>query len=205
MTRMLAIETDADALPHPYQIFANPSLASISTLIESDLTLTASNAPGGDGDDDDKKSRRRELIRKLVGKVLMYHAVPLELDAVHVGENSTLETVLTAEDGSFGGLARRIKVKKSLLPPCESPLLCKPIFGRCYRLSCFLFLLSRCLRSRSLVLALGMDPRRFTDADARPHSHQAQLLRPNPGHRPKSLQRDLSHALCAVDPASKHL
>ena len=98
------------------QVFADSSLASISSLLESDPTLTASD--NGD-DEDDEKKHRREMIRKFVGKILMYHAVPHELDAVHVAENSTLETVLTAEDGSFGGLARRIKVKKSLLPPCE--------------------------------------------------------------------------------------
>ena len=75
---------------------------------------------GGDGDDDDKKKRRKEIFKKIAAKVLAYHGLPTALTASEVAQNSTLVTGLKAEDGSYAGLHRRVRVEKTLVPPCTS-------------------------------------------------------------------------------------
>ena len=129
---------------------ANPSLASISSLLDTDPAFTSLDE---DKPDDDEKKRRREMIRKLVGKVLAYHGLPEALTAVDVAKNSTLATALTASDGSYAGLQRRVKVKKTLIPP-----------GKRHSQS-----------SSSTATWMSV-----CYADHPHFSYQAQLLRPNP-------------------------
>ncbi|ORX34664.1 hypothetical protein BD324DRAFT_634413 [Kockovaella imperatae] len=100
------------------ELMSNPSLASISALLENEPSLMiTSDDDGDDDDDDDEKKRRRELFRKLAKKVLQYHGLSEALSAADISERSTLASALWASDGSYGGLQRRIKVKKTLIPP----------------------------------------------------------------------------------------
>jgi hypothetical protein len=101
------------------QIMKTPSLATISSIIES----PSFNALGNDDDDDDKKKRRKEIFRKIVGFVLKYHGLTHAYDSKDLAGNNTFETALETKDGAFGGLNQRVRVEKSILPPCES-LLC---------------------------------------------------------------------------------
>ena len=51
-------------------------------------------------------------------KILGYHVIKTEpYTAAKLAENSTVATALKAEDGSFAGLHRRIKIVKELVPP----------------------------------------------------------------------------------------
>lgn len=74
---------------------------------------------GDDDDDDEKKKRRKEIFRKIAGYVLMYHGLEKAYTAQELAQNSTFPTALKAHDGSYGGLHRRIKVEKTLLPPSK--------------------------------------------------------------------------------------
>jgi hypothetical protein len=112
---------DAVFPSHNLQIMANPSLASISAVLDRQpayLMDDQHHHHGHGGDDDEEKKRKREIFRKIAGKVLAYHGLPKAYTASDLAQNSTLETGLKAEDGSYGGLYRRVRVEKSLLPPC---------------------------------------------------------------------------------------
>jgi len=68
------------------------------------------------GDKEDE--RRKEIFRKIVTKILAYHTIPTgEYTAGELAENSTVATALKAEDGSYAGLHRRVKVAKEIVPP----------------------------------------------------------------------------------------
>lgn len=140
----------------------NPSLASISALLSRQpaylLEDDHHHHHGGKGDDDDKK-RKREIFKKIAAKVLAYHGLPKAYTASELAQNSTLETGLKAEDGSYGGLHRRVRVEKSLLPPCES---------------IFTFNIASCLRSSGQAKLLRQAPR---------YRHQSQE-RCSPHHQP---------------------
>lgn len=91
---------------------ANPSFNTISTLLDSDTFLAALD----DKDDDDKK--RRKIFQYIVKKILQYHSIPKDvLSASELAQNSTVATACKADDGSFAGLHRRIKIEKTLVPP----------------------------------------------------------------------------------------
>lgn len=99
-------------LPPPLltsQLAHDPSLASISAHYESYFTT-------GDKDDD-KDKKRKEIFKFIAAKVLAYHGLPKAYTASQLAQNSTFETGLKAEDGSYAGLHRRVRVEKSLLPP----------------------------------------------------------------------------------------
>lgn len=103
-------------------IMRNPSLASISAILDRQPAYLLEDDDhhhhhhGGDDDDKDKK-RKREIFKKIAAKVLAYHGLPKAYTASDLAQNSTLETGLKATDGSYGGLHRRVRVEKSLLPP----------------------------------------------------------------------------------------
>lgn len=90
-----------------------PSLASVSALLERSPALAITN-----DDDDDHDKRRKEIFRFIVGKVLKYHGIAHPYTARELAQNSTFATILKADDGSFAGLHRRIKVEKTIVPPC---------------------------------------------------------------------------------------
>lgn len=100
-----------------HQLIQSPSLATVSAALDFDPTLTVSS-----DDDDDKKKRRRKYIKFIVSKVLQYHGLPEALTSKEIAQNVTIATALKADDGSFGGLQRRIRVVPQLIPPCESYL-----------------------------------------------------------------------------------
>lgn len=91
-----------------------PSLAAISAALESEPSLVG----GDDDDDDEEKKRRKEIFRKIIGKVLAYHGLPKAYTVQQLSQNSTMETALKAEDGSYAGLHRRVRIEKCLVPPC---------------------------------------------------------------------------------------
>ena len=102
------------------------NLASISAHFESLYSPSAleehkhrHHHHDGDDDDDEKKKRRPNIFKKIAAKVLAYHGLPTALTAAEVAQNSTLVTGLKAEDGSYAGLHRRVRVEKTLLPPCR--------------------------------------------------------------------------------------
>ncbi|WVQ93825.1 hypothetical protein IAU59_000903 [Kwoniella sp. CBS 9459] len=108
----------------------NPSLTTLSTVLENEPSLLSvddrdhdhdhdhrKHHHHGGGDDDDKKKRRKEIFRKIAGKVLQYHGLTKPYTAQELAQNSTIATALRAEDGSFGGLHRRIRIDKHLVPP----------------------------------------------------------------------------------------
>ena len=99
------------------QIIQTPSLATISSLLDS----PSFDILGSDDDDDEKKKRRREIFRKIVGYVLKYHGLMDAYTAKDLAGNNTFETALETKDGAFGGLNQRVRVEKSVLPPCTSP------------------------------------------------------------------------------------
>lgn len=90
-----------------------PSLAAISAALESEPSLVG----GDDDDDDEEKKRRKEIFRKIIGKVLAYHGLPKAYTVQQLSQNSTMETALKAEDGSYAGLHRRVRIEKCLVPP----------------------------------------------------------------------------------------
>jgi len=94
-------------------------LATISSLLDS----PSFDILGSDDDDDEKKKRRREIFRKIVGYVLKYHGLMDAYTAKDLAGNNTFETALETKDGAFGGLNQRVRVEKSVLPPCTSPSL----------------------------------------------------------------------------------
>jgi hypothetical protein len=100
------------------QIVQTPSLATISSLLDS----PSFGILGSDDDDDEKKKRRREIFRKIVGYVLKYHGLMDAYTAKDLAGNNTFETALETKDGAFGGLNQRVRVEKSILPPCSSLL-----------------------------------------------------------------------------------
>ncbi|OCF39311.1 hypothetical protein I317_06893 [Kwoniella heveanensis CBS 569] len=102
----------------------NPSLTTLSTVLENEPSLLSVDEDDDnhhhhhDGDDDpDKKKRRKEIFRKIAGKVLQYHGLTKPYTAQELAQNSTIATALRAEDGSYGGLHRRIRIDKHLVPP----------------------------------------------------------------------------------------
>jgi len=108
-----------------FELAKNPSLTSISALLDSPAFIAAlderhdhghgHHGDHGDHDHDDKK--KKEIIKYIIGKVLQYHGLTKAYTAQEIAENSTIPTALKADDGSYGGLHRRIKVEKQLLPP----------------------------------------------------------------------------------------
>lgn len=108
-----------------FELAKNPSLTSISALLDSPAFVAAldehhdhghgHHGDHGDHDHDDKK--KKEIIKYIIGKVLQYHGLTKAYTAQEIAENSTIPTALKADDGSYGGLHRRIKVEKQLLPP----------------------------------------------------------------------------------------
>lgn len=84
----------------------------MAALLESDSAAFSMS----EGDKDDE--RRKEIFRKIVTKILAYHTVVTgAYTASELAENSTVATALKAEDGSFAGLHRRVKVAKEVVPP----------------------------------------------------------------------------------------
>jgi hypothetical protein len=102
-----------------FKIVQTPSLATISSLLDS----PSFDILGSDDDDDEKKKRRREIFRKIVGYVLKYHGLMDAYTAKDLAGNNTFETALETKDGAFGGLNQRVRVEKSVLPPCTCLLL----------------------------------------------------------------------------------
>jgi len=92
-------------------LIENPSLTTLSSLLDAEPNLT------GDDDDDEDKQRRKEVFRYIAGKVLQYHGLPKAYTAKELAENVTFATALKADDGSYGGLHRRIRIDKQLIPP----------------------------------------------------------------------------------------
>jgi uncharacterized surface protein with fasciclin (FAS1) repeats len=70
-----------------------------------------------DDDDDDDKERKRRLFKTILHQVLLYHLLPYDTTSTRLGLNSTVETALVANDGSFDGQPRRLKIEKTLVPP----------------------------------------------------------------------------------------
>ncbi|WWC58086.1 uncharacterized protein I303_100621 [Kwoniella dejecticola CBS 10117] len=105
------------------ELLHNPSLQTLSNALEAEPSLLAEDEDhkhhGHHGDDDDpeKKKRRKEIFRKIAGKVLQYHGLTKAYTAQELAQNSTIATALKAEDGSFGGLHRRIRIDKHFVPP----------------------------------------------------------------------------------------
>jgi hypothetical protein len=110
------------------QLMKRPSLAALSAAIESDPSLTALEdnddhhhhpGHGHGGDSDEDKKRRREIFRFIAGMVLRYHGLKKAHTIQELAENSTWPTALESKFGANGGLPQRIRVEKSLVPPCE--------------------------------------------------------------------------------------
>jgi len=101
----------------PIKLATNPSLTTLSSLLDADPSLTASSEDDHDHDDDEDHKRRKEVFRYIAGKVLQYHGLPKAYTAQELAENVTIATALKADDGSFGGLHRRIRIEKTLIPP----------------------------------------------------------------------------------------
>jgi hypothetical protein len=95
-------------------------------MLEREPTLLLKDSDSDSDDDDKKKKRRKEIIRKIAGYILQYHGLTEAYTARELATNSTFPTALKAHDGSYGGLHRRIKVEKSLVPPCECAACCFP-------------------------------------------------------------------------------
>lgn len=55
-----------------------------------------------------------------MGFVLKYHGLTKAYDSKDLAGNNTFETALESKDGAFGGLNQRVRVEKSLVPPCTS-------------------------------------------------------------------------------------
>lgn len=110
------------------QLAHTPSLATLSTFLDQNPSLLDEDHDhhghhGHGGDSDEDKKRRKEIFRKIAGYVLMYHGLQKPYTAQELAQNSTFPTALKAHDGSYGGLHRRIKVEKTLLPPSRSSAL----------------------------------------------------------------------------------
>ncbi|KJE05777.1 hypothetical protein I311_00503 [Cryptococcus gattii NT-10] len=105
-------DDDDDALDALEQA---PSLAAISDIIEREPALVSGD--DDNDDDDEEKKRKKEILRKIIGKVLAYHGLPKAYSVQQLSQNSTVETTLKAEDGSYAGLHRRVRIEKCLVPP----------------------------------------------------------------------------------------
>ncbi|KAK8845448.1 hypothetical protein IAR55_006161 [Kwoniella newhampshirensis] len=101
------------------QLLNTPSLASLSAVLERDPSLTAADEGNhdDDDDDDDKKKKRKEIFKFIAGKVLQYHGLTKAYTVSELAQNSTIETALKADDGSYASLPRRIRIEKSFVPP----------------------------------------------------------------------------------------
>ena len=84
----------------------------MSAALESDVSLMSD-----DDDESDDDKRKKEIFRYIAGQVLKYHGLPKAYTASELAQNSTLATALKADDGSLGGLHRRIRIEKTLVPP----------------------------------------------------------------------------------------
>lgn len=51
--------------------------------------------------------------------MLKYHGLTKAYDSKDLAGNNTFETALESKDGSLGGLNQRVRVEKSLVPPCK--------------------------------------------------------------------------------------
>ncbi|WRT63681.1 uncharacterized protein IL334_000604 [Kwoniella shivajii] len=114
-------DEDHDSL---IDLLHNPSLQTLSNVLEAEPSLLESDENRhhhhhhhGDDDDPEKKKRRKEIFRKIAGKVLQYHGLTKAYTAQELAQNSTVATALKADDGSYGGLQRRIRIVKSFVPP----------------------------------------------------------------------------------------
>ena len=92
----------------------SPSLATLSAVLEAEPELMIAD---DDDDDDHKKRHRRERFKFIAGKVLQYHGLPEAYTIKEIKTNSTVATALKADDGSYGGLQRRIRIVTSFVPP----------------------------------------------------------------------------------------
>ena len=88
----------------------------MSDALEADPSLSAADAD----DDDERKKRRRRMFKFIAAKVLRYHGLPEALTAKEIAQNVTLATALKAEDGSYGGMYRRLRVERQFIPPGET-------------------------------------------------------------------------------------
>jgi hypothetical protein len=113
-------DADLASISAHYEALYSPS--ALAALEDKHHDHHGHHHKGGDDDGDDKerKKRRREIFKKIAAKVLAYHGLPTALTAGEIAQNSTLVTGLKAEDGSYGGLHRRVRVEKTLVPPCTS-------------------------------------------------------------------------------------
>nr|ODN92597.1 hypothetical protein L203_00876 [Cryptococcus depauperatus CBS 7841] len=118
-----APNNDALKCPHKHhdhddsilELLQSPSLSTLSAFMDKEPTLIA--ADDDDDDDDKDKRHKKEVIRKIAGKILAYHGLPKAYTVQELGQNSTFETGLKAEDGSYDGLHRRVRIVKELVPP----------------------------------------------------------------------------------------
>ncbi|KIO25862.1 hypothetical protein M407DRAFT_243937 [Tulasnella calospora MUT 4182] len=72
--------------------------------------------------DKDHDNDKDKWIHQYIHDALQYATLPQAIDYQQFGRNSTYATELHAEDGSFGGNRRRIKVESSTLPPWKVTL-----------------------------------------------------------------------------------
>jgi len=89
--------------------FFAPNNEAIEKVLPHHIALRG----GGDKDD-----RRKHYLED----TLRYHVLPQVIEYNRLGQNSTLATELHADDGTFGGHRRRVKVESSLLPPWKVTL-----------------------------------------------------------------------------------
>ena len=98
----------------PFSItFFAPNNDALPSHDESLEAMFDQRSSGGGDEDKDRKRRFDEIARE----ILRYHIMPQEFDSNDIVKNSTLPTELIAEDGSFGGRRRRVKIESQLLPP----------------------------------------------------------------------------------------
>ncbi|WWC85777.1 uncharacterized protein L201_000643 [Kwoniella dendrophila CBS 6074] len=116
-------DDDDDEEDSLVNLLHNPSLQTLSNALEAEPSLLAADEDHhhhhhhGDDDDPEKRKRRKEIFRKIAGKVLQYHGLTKAYTVQELAQNSTVATALKAEDGSYGGLHRRIRINKQFVPP----------------------------------------------------------------------------------------
>jgi len=69
------------------------------------------------GGDDKDTERKKKILKEILHQVLLYHALPYDVTTTQLGANSTVATALKANDGSFDGQLRRIKIDRTTVPP----------------------------------------------------------------------------------------